>query len=146
MHRRTLLKLGLIQAAATGLVFPRPVKAGYPSEAFRAKEASEALRELYGSADIAGSDKIEIEIPAVAAGEMVPVRISSGFDKTESIAVIVESNPSPFTAYFRLYEPQAYVSTRIRIADSGELLVVVKADGQLHTRRHPVRVGNMCRA
>ncbi len=144
MQRRTLLKLGLAQAIATGMVFPKSVKAGYPSKAFRAKQTSEALLELYGSADIASSDKIEIETPAVASSEMMQVKIRSGFVKTESIAVIVESNPTPFTAYFRLYEPQAYVSTRIRVADSGELLVVVKADGQLHTRRHPVRVGDIC--
>jgi predicted secreted protein len=110
MQRRTLLKPGLAQIAVAGLVFPKSVNAGYPSKAFRTKQASEALGELYVSADIASSNQIEIEIPAVTEGDMVPVKIKSGFDNTESIAVIVESNPSPFTAYFRLYEPQAYVS------------------------------------
>ena len=130
-----------------GSILPRPAKAGYPSNAFSAEQTTEVLRELFGTADIASSNQIEIEIPALARdSEMIPVRIRSGLENTESIAIVVESNPAPFTAFFRIYEPQGFVSTRIRVAESGELLVIVKADGVLHTRRHPVRVGaGMCR-
>ena len=106
------------------------------------------LQELFGTADIASSKEIDIELPALARdGEMVPIRIRSGFENTESIAIVVESNPAPFTAFFRIYEPQTFVSTRIRVVNNGELLVIVKADGVLHTRLHPVRVGaGMCGA
>ena len=148
MKRRTLLKATLVNAAAAATVFPNSVQAAYPSKAFRAEQAVDALREVFGTADIAASNDIEIEVPDIARdGKMVPVKVRSGIENTESISLVVEANENPFTAYFRLFEPQAYVSTRIRMAKSSEMLVVVKAGGVLHTRTRMVRVGgNMCRA
>ncbi len=147
MKRRTLLKAG-VQAALAGIVFPGAAIAGYPTKAFLAKETPEALREVLGSADIGESDKIEIEAPHIASdANMVPVRVRSGFANTESISLVVAGNESPFTAHFRLYESQNFVSTRIRMADTSELLVVVKADGVLYANQRPIRVGrNSCRA
>jgi len=147
MKRRTLLKAGL-GAGLAGVLVPGAALAQYPKNAFLAKETTEALREVFGTADIGDSDKIEIEAPHIASdANMVPVRIRSGFDNTESISLVVAGNESPFTAHFRLYESQNFVSTRIRMSDAGELLVVVKADGALYTGRRAVRVGlNQCRA
>ena len=147
MKRRTLLKAG-VQAALAGIILPGTAIAEYPTRAFLAKETPEALREVLGSADIGESDKIEIEAPHIASdANMVPVRVRSGFANTESISLVVAGNESPFTAHFRLYESQNFVSTRIRMADTSELLVVVKADGVLYANRRPIRVGrNSCRA
>jgi len=147
MKRRTLLRAGL-QVALAGVIVPGAAIAEYPTKAFLAREVPEALREVFGSADIGESDKIEIEAPHIAIdANMIPVRIRSGFINTESISLVVAGNESPFTAHFRLYESQNFVSTRIRMADTGELLVVVKADGVLYTNRRPIRVGrNSCMA
>ena len=147
MRRRTLLRAGL-PAGLAGALLPAAAWAEYPTKAFLAKEAPEALREVFGTADIGDSDKIEIEAPHIASdASMVPVRIRSGFANTESISLVVAANESPFTAYFRLYDSQNFVSTRIRMADTSELLAVVKADGMLHTSRRSVRVGrNRCGA
>lgn len=147
MKRRTLLKAG-VRAALAGVILPGTALAGYPTNAFLAKETPEALREVLGSADIGESDKIEIEAPHIASdANLVPVRIRSGFANTESISLVVAGNESPFTAHFRLYESQNFVSTRIRMADTSELLVVVKADGVLYANRRPIRVGrNSCMA
>ena len=147
MKRRTLLKAGL-GLGLIGPLLPGPALGAYPSKAFLAKEIPEAMREVFGSADVGESDQIEIEAPHIASdANMVPVRIKSGFDNTESISLVVVGNEAPFTAHFKLYESQNFVSTRIRMSDTGELLVVVKADGQLHTNKRPVRVGrNSCRA
>ena len=147
MKRRTLLKAG-IGAGFGGILLPGVALAQYPKNAFLAKETPEALREIFGTADIGDGDRIEIEAPPIAIdAKMVPVRIRSGYDNTESISLIVSGNESPFTAHFKLYDSQNFVSTRIRMSDTGELLVVVKADGVLHTGRRMVRVGrNECRA
>lgn len=147
MKRRTLLKAGL-GAGISGIFLPGAALAQYPTRAFLAKETPEALREIFGTADIGDGDRIEIEAPPIAIdAKMVPVRIRSGYDNTESISLVVAGNESPFTAHFKLYDSQNFVSTRIRMADTGELLVVVKADGVLHTGRRTVRVGrNECRA
>ncbi len=147
MKRRTLLKAG-IGAGVAGMLLPLRAFGAYPTKAFLAKEIPDALREAFGTADIGESDKIEIDAPHIASdANMVPVRVKSGFENTESIAIVVSGNKSPFTAYFRLYEAQNFVTTRVRVADSSDLLVIVKADGGLHTRKRAVRVGrNECRA
>jgi sulfur-oxidizing protein SoxY len=147
MKRRTLLKASL-QLGLAGTILPQVAIGAYPTKAFLAREVPEVLREVFGSADIGESNQIEIEAPQIASdANMVPVRVSSSLANTESIALVVAANESPFTAYFKLYEAPAFVSTRIRIAATSNLLVVVKADGVLHTRQRPIRVGsNSCGA
>lgn len=146
MKRRTLLKAGL-QLALAGAIVPGAAIAEYPTKAFLAKETPEALREAFGGTDISETDKIEIDAPHIASdANMVPVRVRSGFVNTESISLVVETNESPFTAVFKLFESQNFVSTRIRMSDTGDLLVIVKADGKLHASTRPIRVGrNSCR-
>ncbi len=142
MQRRTLLKAGLLPLAAAAGVKPGRALAAYPKNAFKAKKIATALRETVGTADIAESDAIAIEMPAIASDpDLVPVRVRSGFPDTESITIIVAANPSPLAAHYRLHGPQAFVTTRLRVQDSGEVLVVVKADGKLHSRRQEVSVG-----
>ncbi|MCP4983066.1 MAG: hypothetical protein GY935_21530 [Gammaproteobacteria bacterium] len=147
MKRRTLLKASL-KLGITGMLFPGVALSDYPTGAFLAKQIPDALQAAFGTADIGESKQIEIEAPHIASdANMVPVRIKSGFDNTESISLVVTGNNSPFTAYFKLYEEQNFVSTRIRMAESGDVLVIVKADGVLHTNQRPIRVGrNSCGA
>lgn len=140
MKRRTLLKASL-QLAVGAVLFPGVAMGAYPTRAFLAKQIPDALREAFGTADIGESDKIEIEAPHIASdANMVPVRIRSGFENTESISLVVTGNESPFTAYFKIYQAQSFVSTRVRMAATSDLLVIVKADGILHSNKRPVRV------
>ena len=142
MERRKLLQAGL-QLGLAAVVFPRTVLGAYPTKAFLSREASDALKEVFGTTDIGESDQIRIEAPLIASDrDMVPVRVSSGLENTESIALVVAENATPFTAYFRLHEPQGFVSTRIRMTGTSELLVVVKADGVLHTSKLSIRVSD----
>ena len=142
MKRRTLLQASLLPLAAVAGVTPGRAFAAYPKKAFKAKKIAVALRESVGTADIAESDRIGIEMPSIASDpDLVPIRVRSGFDNTESITIIVAANPAPLTAHYRLHGPQSYVTTRVRMADSGDVLVVVKADGNLHSRRRSVSVG-----
>ena len=142
MKRRTLLKASL-QLGLCGMVLPQTVLGAYPTRAFLAREAPDALKEVFGTTDIGESDQILIEVPHIASdANMVPVRVSSGIENTESIAIVVAENTTPFTAYFKLHEPQGFVSTRIRMSASSELLVVVKADGLLHTSTRTIRVSD----
>ena len=140
MKRRTLLKASL-RLGVGALLFPGVATSAYPTRAFLAKQIPDALREAYGTADIGESDKIEIEAPHIASdANMVPVRIRSGFENTESVSLVVTGNESPFTAYFKIYQAQSFISTRVRMAATSDLLVVVKADGVLYTNKRPVRV------
>ena len=86
MRRRTLLKAGL-RAGLAGVLLPTASRAEYPIRAFLVKETPEALREVFGTADIGDSDKIETEAPHITSdASMVPVRIRSGYTNTESIS------------------------------------------------------------
>ena len=103
MKRRTLLKASL-QLGFAATIIPGAAISAYPTKAFLAKQIPDALQAAFGTADIGESDQIEIEAPHIASdANMVPVRIRPSFENTESIAIVVAGNTSPFTAYFKLY-------------------------------------------
>ena len=147
MYRRTLLRAGLVPLAAS--LTPRAAIAAYPTDAFLAKDPAAAMRELLGTADIAPApgDAIEIDAPPIASDpDLVTVRVRSGYANTEAITLLVADNDSPLAAHYRLHGEQSWVTTRLRFEKSSDLLVVVKAGGQLHTATRPVRVATFCRA
>lgn len=147
MHRRTLLQAGLVPLAAS--LTPRAVIAAYPTDAFLAREPAAAMQELLGTADIAPApgDAIEIDAPHVATDpDLVTIRVRSGYANTEAITLLVADNEAPLAAHYRLHGEPSWVTTRLRLEKSTELLVVVKAGGQLHTATRPVRVSSFCRA
>ncbi|MDJ0779675.1 MAG: thiosulfate oxidation carrier protein SoxY [Gammaproteobacteria bacterium] len=145
MLRRNLLKAGVATAGA--MLVPRTVIGAYPVDAFLAKQPADALREVLGTADIAPGDAIEIDAPPIASDpDLVTVRVRSGYAGTESITIVASGNESPLAAHYRLYGGQHAVTTRLRLDETGELLVVVKADGQLHAASRQLRVANFCRA
>ena len=58
-----------------------------------------------------------------------------------SIAVIAENNPSPLAAGFEMGPgAQGYVSTRIKMGKTSDVIAIVKADGKLHSARKSVKV------
>lgn len=142
MQRRTLLKASL-GAGVGALALPRAVLGEYPEKAFLANESGESLRASVGTADIADSDAVAIRAPDIVSdARLVPVRIESTLRQIESITLVVPGNEMPLTAHYRLYQAQSFVTTRIRMPKSGELLAVVKADGALHAARRRVRVAD----
>lgn len=145
MLRRNLLKAGLATVGA--VLVPRAVIGAYPVDAFLAEQPADALREILGTADIAPGDAIEIDAPPIASDpDLVTVRVRSGYPDTESITLVAGGNESPLAAHYRLYGGQDAVTTRLRLDQTGELLVVVRAGGQLHSASRQLRVANFCRA
>ncbi len=143
MKRRTLLKLGLLQAGSSLLLVPVSSWSAYPTGAFEATEASAVLTALHGSDQLEDSGQLRIDVPGIAEDpRYVPIRISSTLENIESVTVIAEGNNIPLTAHFRLYEPQDFLASRIKIEKTGDLLVVVKAGGKLHAARRTVRASS----
>ena len=146
MNRRTLLQRGcaigtLAIAASSGLLIPGTAIAAYPKQAFQSKDIVSALSAGLGSSDFSASDDIIIKVPGIAENAaVVPIQIISNIEQTESIALILEGSPNPFIAMFKFYDSQAKVSTRIKMLKSGELLVVVKADGRLYAAKQSIAV------
>ena len=146
MNRRTLLKRTLAVsavgvAASAGLLTPGQVLAAYPKAAFEAKDAAGALNAALGSGSFADSDDIKIKAPDIAEnGSVVPVTVTSGMGDVESIAILADSNNTPMVASFNLNGSEAYISTRIKMGKTGNVIAVVKSGGQLYANKKEVKV------
>jgi sulfur-oxidizing protein SoxY len=147
-HNRRLMLKGTLAAGAVGvavgagLLTPRAVMAAWPKDAFEAKDMNTALSASMGSADMTDSDKIKLKAPDIAEnGAVVPVTITSGIDGTSSIGIIVANNATPLTATFNLGPTtEGYVSTRIKMGKTSDVIAVVKAGGKLYSARKEVKV------
>lgn len=147
MKRRIFLKRSFAAgavgvAAATGLLAPQQVLAAWNKAAFEAKELSGALDALMGSSAMAESADITVKAPDIAEnGAVVPVTIDAGMDGVESIAVVASNNPVPLVAHF-IMGPGAtgFVSTRIKMGKTGDVIGVVKAGGKLYSAKKEVKV------
>ena len=137
--RRKLLKAGLL---FTGLLTVPRLLLAWPAEAFKVKKREEALTQIYGTAELTSSAAVKLKAPDIAEnGAVVPVSIDTDMDGVESIAIIVDNNPSPLTATFELGEGAiADVSTRIKMGKTSTVLAVVKAGGKLYSAEKEVKV------
>jgi sulfur-oxidizing protein SoxY len=147
MKRRTFLKgsaaAGVVGVAVSaGLLTPRLVMAAWPSTAFEAKSVDSALDALVSSHAVEGSDKISIRAPDIAEnGAVVPVSVTTTIADPESISIIAEENATPLSASFRLGKgTEGFVSTRIKMGKTSNVIAVVKADGKLYSTSKEVKV------
>lgn len=147
MKRRIFLKgtfaAGAVSAAVgAGLLTPRMVLAAWPSSAFGAKSVDSALDALAGSHATESSDKISIRAPDIAEnGAVVPISVTSEIEGIETISIIAEKNANPLTASFTLGKgTQGFVSTRIKMGKTSNVIAVVKAGGKLYSANKEVKV------
>ncbi len=140
MKRRTMLKGALIASAAA--LTPQAVLAAWPKEGFGAKSVPEALMGTLGSDSTSPSDAIKIKAPDIAEnGAVVPVTVSTTLADVTSISILASANPSPLAASFDLGAGAAgFVSTRIKMGKTGDIVAVVKSGGSLHSNRKGVKV------
>jgi sulfur-oxidizing protein SoxY len=147
IKRRILLKGALAAGAAglaagTGLLSPRAVFAAWSDSAFQATTSSEALKALLGSDSMEDSAAIKIKAPDIAEnGAVVPVSVTAELEGVESISILAEKNSTPLTASFDLGPgTEPYVSTRIKMGKTANVVAVVKAGGKLYTAEKEVKV------
>lgn len=148
MKRRIFLKGTLASsvialAAGAGLLNPRQVLAAWPKAAFESKDLSEAMKGIAGTDTAAGSTDIEIKAPDIAEnGAVVPVKIEAAKVKgVSAIAILVENNPTPLIANFKLGKStHAYVSTRIKMGKTSNVIAVVTGAGGVTSARKEVKV------
>jgi sulfur-oxidizing protein SoxY len=147
MKRRIFLKGTLAtgavgMAVSTGLLTPRISLAAWSKAAFEAKDVNSAVSSLYGSSDMANSDKISIKAPDIAEnGAVVPVTVTTSIDGASSISIIADQNATPLTAEFILGPgTEGYVSTRIKMGKTANVVAVVKAGDKLYSAKKEVKV------
>ncbi len=147
MKRRIFLKGSLAASAlgvavGAGLLTPREVLAAWNETAMTAKKTPEALNALFGTDKTDESAEIKIKAPDIAEnGAVVPITVSTGMAGITTISILAENNPVPMVATFDLGEgAEGFVSTRIKMGKSGDVIAVVKAGDKLLSARKPVKV------
>ena len=95
-----------------------------------------------GGGKVSASGLIRLEAPDIAEdGSVVPITIESELPGVESIWVFVEKNPSPLVARFDLEKSlDAFVSLRIKMGESSEVIAMVKSEAGYFSARKQVTV------
>ncbi len=148
MKRRSFLKGTLATGAAAvavnaGLLTPSTVLAEWNTKAFTAKTTDDAISAVYGASNATASGDIQLKAPAIAEnGAVTPVTVdATGIDGVESIAILASKNPIPLVCEYT-FAPAAlgYVSTRIKMGQTMNIIAIVKAGGKLLKAEQEVKV------
>ena len=148
MTRRKALKTGggvtlLTVLAAAGWLKPGDAIAqAWNKAAFEAKSMDEAMKALGTGAPVQSKDIAFVSTPDIAEnGAVVPIGIASAIPKTESIAILIEKNPSTLTAVFDIPPgTDPAISTRIKMAQTSNVYALVKADGKYYVASKEIKV------
>ena len=147
MKRRIFLKGSLATGAvgiavSTGLLAPGVSLAAWSKTAFEATDVDGAADALYGSSSMDKSDKIKIKAPDIAEnGAVVPVTVTTSIDGASSISIFADKNATPLTAEFLLGPgTEGFVSTRIKMGKTANVVAVVKAGDKLYSTSKEVKV------
>lgn len=146
-NRRVLLK-GTFAAGVTGiaisagLLTPKAVLAAWPKAAFEAKDTNAALEASLGSSSTTKSSDIKLKAPDIAEnGAVVPITVTSNIANTESISIVIVENGTPLAATFNLgANTKGFVSTRIKMGKTSDVIAVIKAGGKLYSTSKNVKV------
>jgi len=146
LRRKFLKTATYVSATATvigsGVLLPQRVLGAYNAEAFEARDVSGALTASLGSDQHTASDTIKLKAPDIAEnGAVVPVTVSSSLSNVEAISIIASANPVPLTSVYQLSSvSEAFISTRIKMIKTADVIAVVKADGKLYSATKEVKV------
>jgi sulfur-oxidizing protein SoxY len=115
--------------AASGLLSSPEAKAQWLPDTASANSLQQTLQRLFKDQEIIASDKIDIQLPKIAVnGAAVPITVTSTLKDVESIAILVEKNPTPLTVKFELSpDLDPFVSTRLKISESSVVMVIVES-------------------
>lgn len=145
--RRSFLKSSAVAGAfgvavSAGLITPRAVMAAWPKAAFTATDTNTAIKNALGSSDTTASSDITLKAPEIAEnGAVVPITVTSKIAGTESISILISKNPTPLTATFKMGKgAEGFVSTRVKMSKTSDLVIVVKANGKLYSAKKEVKV------
>lgn len=145
--RRVFLKGSLASgmvavAVGAGLVSPRQVLAAWPKGAFEAKDVASAMKGVVGTDLAPASDAIKLDAPDIAEnGAVVPIKVTASMDNVESITLMAEKNQTPLVASFNMSGgAQGFISTRIKMGRTSNVIAVVKAGGKTFSTRKEVKV------
>jgi len=131
-----------VSVAGTGILIPQRALGAYAKAAFEAKDVNTALSASLGSDQHTASDAIKLKAPDIAEnGAVVPVTVSSTLGNVDAISIVAAANPSPLTSTYQLSKDcEPFVSTRVKMSKTSNVIAVVKADGKLYSATKEVKV------
>lgn len=144
--RRKFLKsasfVGGAVVIGSSVLVPQRAIGAYNKAAFQAKDVNGALSASLGSDQHSASDAIKLKAPDIAEnGAVVPITVSADMGNVSGISIIASGNPQPLTSTYQLSSAaEPYVSTRVKLAKTADVVAVVKADGKLYSATKEVKV------
>jgi sulfur-oxidizing protein SoxY len=147
-QRRELLQasasLSVAALAIAAGVIPKPAHAqaaDWNKAAFDTKSLQDLVKALGGAAPTL-SKEVTVTGPDIAEnGAVVPIGVKSNIAGTTQVAVLVEKNPSILSALFDLPAgTDADVSTRVKMAQSSNVIALVKANDKYYYAAKEVKV------
>lgn len=128
--------------AAAGMLRPdAALAADRNQKAFEAKNLKDAFDAL-GAGSRIDSNDIVMTAPEIAEnGAVVPIGAVSKLPGTESIAILIAKNPTTLAASFDIPEgTEPAVSTRVKLAETSDVHVLVKAQGKYYVTKKEIKV------
>ncbi len=128
-------------ALALGLLRPLTAWAAWNQAAFDTKDVFQAIK-LVGAGNAEPSPDIVINAPEIAEnGAQVPIEIQSNVPGTETIYIFADKNVQPYVGNFTFTNgAEPYIATRIKMGETCDLRVVVRAGGKFYVATREVKV------
>jgi sulfur-oxidizing protein SoxY len=144
--RRDFLNAGSLLAALIAVGSKAADLAQSPSPqwnqaAFEAKTVADALKSL-GIPVAQGGGEVNLTAPEIAEdGAVVPVIVRCRAAGTRELHILVDKNPFSLAASFFLPDgTDAFVSTRIRMNETSNVIVLAVTDKQTYLARKQIKV------
>jgi sulfur-oxidizing protein SoxY len=143
LRRQFLTRFAALGAAVVaGVLKPlQAFAAEWNKVAFDAKTLPEALKSA-GVQNAIESKDIIIKAPDIAENSaVVPVEVNCKIPGAQVVYLFADKNPQPLIAQFAIAEGvEPYISTRIKMGDTGNIRVIVQAGGKNYTAAKEVKV------
>ena len=115
--------------------------AEWPAAVFDKTQYKESLESLIGTQEVL-EDHVTVDAPEIAEnGATVPVKILTDLDNVEWISIFGDKNPRPWISRYYFHgRVKPFVSTRIKLRETSNVIAVVKADSKLYSGKSMVKV------
>ncbi|MBL8807567.1 MAG: thiosulfate oxidation carrier protein SoxY [Rhodospirillales bacterium] len=144
--RRSVLRAGsgagvVAALAAAGFFAPGEALAAWAKDAFEGKSVADAMKAMGATASGASGDVQIVASDIAENGAVVPIQAISKAANTQQIAIMVEKNPNVLAAIFDV-GPDVLpdFTTRIKMGETSNVTVLVKADGKFLTATKEIKV------
>jgi len=135
------IRRALVATFVFALVRPLSALAAWNKEAFGAKTAADALKDL-GIANATPSKDLSVDVPQIAEnGAVVPIEISSAIPGTTALIVVIDKNPFPLISRFDFKEGALpFVKVNVKMGETSDVRVLAEAAGKYYVTTREVKV------